>query len=1135
VVGRWALRLLPLLLLGLALASALSVVRDLRNSFWCVYTNEEDIRRSALDNDPRLTVWDHPSAWAGSTGLADAVGGPAFLPEEAGAVVGLRGADGTNSDLHVSEWNGRDWSDPRALGSLNSSSNEFEAAISRDGAYCFFTSDREGGAGGSDIWLARRAGHGWDGIVCLSNGVNSAASERGLALTPDGRDLLFASDRTGGAGGFDIYRARLIVPVGSATGTVQDALPAVPVVLSVEPVGVVNSAWNDRDPAVSPSGDQLWFASDRPAGRGGLDLYACRVIRGVVRPPQSLGVEVNTAADESGPALRMDGYDLAYIRSVAGASRLMATTCREVVGGLDLSRLESYLALMNRIKWWVLALVAAIVALVYLVRRYRDLTNRFHKCLMASVIVHLAILTLVATWTISKEVKDSMEVLGMEMVMDKGALAEMQREVETRKEAVELDRHDRVAAITPAIPKVAVQQADIRDAFVVEDEFAPQSVERGGIVLPGRLRETTSLAGDAGGAGSERSIPLALAAPRRPEPLPALEVAAVSAVTLEEAPAAAEAGAAGTAPGPSVAEVRRTAVSSFSRDVKLTTRPFQTAAGSSDVLQAMGGEAAVGVVKAEGGAARATPTLAMARSGSIASPAALRAASALDLPIHGADLEVPAGVEGGTTNGAASSGSGFDPAAAVARIGPSFRGAGSAGGGGTGGGAGRAGGSGAGVGDVVGGGGGQGGVAGTGSGTGGGGSAFVGASRPGAGRGGGQAGAGASIEGALAALGKVARDAAQSAGIGALKMDSPGLLEVPAEYAARHVPDLVAFTGRPSLEVVEALGGSGQTEGSIRGALDWFTRNQEPDGRWSCERHGGEPGHDVAVTAFALLCYYGWGMKHNVDCEYLKPVERGIRWLAGTVQTNGDLRAGNEKNGMYDQGIGAMALCEAYGVSRDATLLAPASNAIAFIARAQNPAGGWRYQPLSQDVDLSVFGWQYMALHSARLAGVPVRADALTRASNWIERVSGGQFGGHYGYDAPSQTDRPAMYACGMFCRQLDKWSPDQDRMKESAAFLRTRPLPGRDVDAYYLYYATLALYQHQGEVWEEWNRRMKEVVPPLQRKTGPEAGSWDGQGRWGKQMGRAVTTGMVTLSLEVYYRFLPMYGYRSGEKDAAR
>jgi hypothetical protein len=186
-------------------------------------------------------------------------------------------------------------------------------------------------------------------------------------------------------------------------------------------------------------------------------------------------------------------------------------------------------------------------------------------------------------------------------------------------------------------------------------------------------------------------------------------------------------------------------------------------------------------------------------------------------------------------------------------------------------------------------------------------------------------------------------------------------------------------------------------------------------------------------------------------------------------------------------------------------------------------------------VDLSVFGWQYMALHSARLAGVPVRADALTRASNWIERVSGGQFGGHYGYDAPSQTDRPAMYACGMFCRQLDKWSPDQDRMKESAAFLRTRPLPGRDVDAYYLYYATLALYQHQGEVWEEWNRRMKEVVPPLQRKTGPEAGSWDGQGRWGKQMGRAVTTGMVTLSLEVYYRFLPMYGYRSGEKDAAR
>jgi hypothetical protein len=127
------------------------------------------------------------------------------------------------------------------------------------------------------------------------------------------------------------------------------------------------------------------------------------------------------------------------------------------------------------------------------------------------------------------------------------------------------------------------------------------------------------------------------------------------------------------------------------------------------------------------------------------------------------------------------------------------------------------------------------------------------------------------------------------------------------------------------------------------------------------------------------------------------------------------------------------------------------------------------------------------------------------------------------------------MSACGMFCRQLQKTPPTDDRMKETAGLLRTRPLPGNNVDFYYTYYATLALYQHQGEVWEEWNTRMKTVLPPLQRKTGADAGSWDPQGQHGGQMGRCVTTAIGALSLEVYYRFLPMYGYRSADEEGRK
>jgi hypothetical protein len=376
--------------------------------------------------------------------------------------------------------------------------------------------------------------------------------------------------------------------------------------------------------------------------------------------------------------------------------------------------------------------------------------------------------------------------------------------------------------------------------------------------------------------------------------------------------------------------------------------------------------------------------------------------------------------------------------------------------------------------------------------------------------------------------GAVMGTAKGGAGAGDLKFRLPDELDVPAGFMERNPADLVHWVGRPSPEVVEALGGSDATEGAISNSLSWFTRNQEADGRWDCKKHGGQDGHDVAATSLALLCYLGWGMKHNEPCVYQQPVKSGLDWLLRTIKPDGDLRNGNVNNGMYDQGIAAIALCEAYGVTRDPALFGPASNAVNFIVKAQNSGGGWRYQP-GQGGDLSVFGWQFMALHSAKLSGIPFDETCMRKASNWLDRVSSGENGGFYGYDGPSAGGgQQSMMAVGMFCRQLQKFAPGHDRMKETAGWLRTRPLQGGGhLDFYYLYYATLALYQHQGEVWEEWNKRMKGIVPPLQVKTGENAGSWNPTGSHGNAMGRAVATGLATLSLEVYYRYLPMYGYR--------
>jgi hypothetical protein len=69
-----------------------------------------------------------------------------------------------------------------------------------------------------------------------------------------------------------------------------------------------------------------------------------------------------------------------------------------------------------------------------------------------------------------------------------------------------------------------------------------------------------------------------------------------------------------------------------------------------------------------------------------------------------------------------------------------------------------------------------------------------------------------------------------------------------------------------------------------------------------------------------------------------------------------------------------------------------------------------------------------------------------------------------------------------------------------------------------------MAMYQHQGEAWERWNKAMTREILEHQITSGPAAGSWDPTDRWSLIGGRIYQTALCTLSLEVYYRYLPLY-----------
>ena len=116
-------------------------------------------------------------------------------------------------DLWVSELVDGSWSEPRNLDDVrgeppvNTTFSDHCLSFSADGNEAFWTSTRPGGLGGNDIWTSRRVDGQWTTPEDLGASVNSPGSDHHSILTSDGQALYITSDRTGGLGGDDIYVA----------------------------------------------------------------------------------------------------------------------------------------------------------------------------------------------------------------------------------------------------------------------------------------------------------------------------------------------------------------------------------------------------------------------------------------------------------------------------------------------------------------------------------------------------------------------------------------------------------------------------------------------------------------------------------------------------------------------------------------------------------------------------------------------------------------------------------------------------------------------------------------------------------------------------------------------------------------
>ena len=357
---------------------------------------------------------------------------------------------------------------------------------------------------------------------------------------------------------------------------------------------------------------------------------------------------------------------------------------------------------------------------------------------------------------------------------------------------------------------------------------------------------------------------------------------------------------------------------------------------------------------------------------------------------------------------------------------------------------------------------------------------------------------------------------------------------------------------RVRVEMVKNEGGTTLTEAAVARALRWLSKHQHSDGSWGlhdfnkvsrCNCNGAGSIHSHAAgTYLTLLPFLGAGQTHLTG-KYKSNVARGLRWMMNHQREDGFLSPGGEANPMYSHGQGAIVLCEAYAMEGDDSLREAAQKSIDFIVASQYHDGGWRYEPkpLTQKGDLSVVGWQLMALQSARTAGLKVPEETLQRASHFLDTV-------RYGAGRNEPIEHRSLYtyqrgeriyyaltAEALLCRMYLGWTKDRIEMKHAINWLMEKYPPSpRVANMYYWYYATQTMHHYGGPQWEEWNIKMRDILVRSQEIRGHQAGSWspilDIKGypkqkfEWAGQGGRIYVTALAACTLEVYYRHLPIF-----------
>lgn len=323
--------------------------------------------------------------------------------------------------------------------------------------------------------------------------------------------------------------------------------------------------------------------------------------------------------------------------------------------------------------------------------------------------------------------------------------------------------------------------------------------------------------------------------------------------------------------------------------------------------------------------------------------------------------------------------------------------------------------------------------------------------------------------------------------------------------------------------------------------LTWLAAHQEQDGgfvsdvghkqqdrylviRSSAEQRVRGEAH-IGVSSFVGLAFLAGGHlpgrgKHGPRVDAL------IRYVIGHANENGYLR--DSETRMYSHAFATLFLAQAYGMVRDPAIKHALERAVVWIVDTQNRYGGWRYDPFTTAVDLSVTVCQLQALRAARDIGIEVPKATVDAALAYVlrSRSEGSRDGGLFYYkihgsSAWSKNRQFAINAAGVTALasagvyDLSLWSPALDFLEAEY----------RDVRMYYAdhfyywygnYYACQGFFWAGGPRFRAYYGRLARDLLSLQRD----------DGRWVDNVGPgdAFSTAVAALLLQLPRQYLPIF-----------